>query len=423
VKGNKQYDIIIVGAGASGLIAAWELALSGRKVLILEAKKRCGGRIHTIEDENFPIPVELGAEFVHGKLPITQMLVEKAGLRWEKVRGDLWQHYNGKWSQSEEQIPNESGVMKALDDLKEDMPISQFLDTYFQDNKEVKEGLSSYVEGYYAGDIDKVSTFALREEMQEGDERQYRIEGGYKMLVNYLVKVIEKKGVTIQLQTPVTSVEWQHNYVKLIAANKTFQADKVLITVPIGVLQADVIKFTPNLSVLQTALNGLGFGAAIKINLSFKTAFWQKKPKLKKLSMFFSDQIIPTWWTQYPKDLPVLTGWVAGGESKNLVYFKKEVLLEKALQSLSNLFDMPVKELRNNLKGWYVNNWAKGTYAKGAYSYDTLNGSEIKASMKTGIQNTIFFAGEGWFDGLELGTVEAALHNGREIAHTIIAQS
>ena len=75
----------------------------------------------------------------------------------------------------------------------------------------------------------------------------------------------------------------------------------------------------------------------------------------------------------------------------------------------------------SSLSSRHVNNWNKDQYACGAYSYDTLNDGEIKEDMKSGIENTLFFAGEGWFHGLELGTVEAALHSGRDTARYILA--
>ena len=72
-------DVIVVGAGASGLMAAWELAQAGKKVAVLEANDRIGGRIYPIDDTNFSITPELGAEFVHGKLKFTDMLIKRVG--------------------------------------------------------------------------------------------------------------------------------------------------------------------------------------------------------------------------------------------------------------------------------------------------------------------------------------------------------
>lgn len=418
---DQKYDVIIIGAGAAGLMAARELLNAGKSVLIIEAKDRCGGRIHTITDSGFPLPVELGAEFVHGNLPITKQLMIEADLKWQKVEGSYWQNSMGKWFQNESRIPDEEKVLQALQDIKEDIPVSHFLNSYFADEPTVKEGVRNYIEGYYAGDIKKVSTLALREELEESDEEEYRIEGGYKNIIDFLAKSIEKKGSSIEFKTPVTAIEWQTSSVIVKADTRIFLARKVLITVPLGVLLAHTISFTPNLPQLQTSLDQLGYGAAIKIVLSFENSFWQQDSKRKDLSMLFSEEIIPTWWTQYPKEVPVLTGWVAGGQAKNLVFFKKEVLLEKALQSIANIFQLSLKDIKEQLKGWHVNNWNKGPYARGAYSYDTVNSGEIKEVMKAGIDNTIYFGGEGWFHGLELGTVEAALHSGRDTAKQMIA--
>lgn len=418
---EKSYDVIIIGAGAAGLMAAWELVLAGKKVLIIEAKNRCGGRIHTAQDDNFPLPIELGAEFVHGRLPITEMLVKKAGLQWHEVEGSLWQHRQGKLYQSEEQIPSGDKVLAALQKIKRDIPIAQFINTYFSEDTVIKEGLKSYVEGYYAGDIERVSTLALKEELEESDDVEYRIEGGYKNIIDFLITSIIELGGSLKLETPITAIDWEESHVTVTATHNKFQGKKAIITVPLGVLQTHAIHFSPALPQLQTALDRLGYGTAIKIIFSFETAFWKERPELKELGMLFSEEIIPTWWTQYPKEVPVLVGWVAGGQAKNLVFMKKEVLLEKALDSLVAIFDIPKETIRKQLKGWHVNNWNKDQYACGAYSYDTLNDGEIKEDMKAGFQNTLFFAGEGWFHGLELGTVEAALHSGRDTARYILA--
>ncbi len=75
---TRQYDVLVIGAGAAGMIAALEIVLTGRTVAIIEAKDRTGGRIHTINHPAFEKPVELGAEFVHGDLPITLGVFKKA---------------------------------------------------------------------------------------------------------------------------------------------------------------------------------------------------------------------------------------------------------------------------------------------------------------------------------------------------------
>ena len=75
-------EILIIGAGAAGLMAAYTLSKAGKKVVLLEARDRIGGRIHTL-DNDFPFKhAELGAEFVHGNLPVTMQLMHESGLEY-----------------------------------------------------------------------------------------------------------------------------------------------------------------------------------------------------------------------------------------------------------------------------------------------------------------------------------------------------
>jgi monoamine oxidase len=70
----------VIGAGAAGLAAARELTRAGRSVLVLEARERIGGRCWTRHMPGLEIPVELGAEFIHGEAKVTHALLKKAGL-------------------------------------------------------------------------------------------------------------------------------------------------------------------------------------------------------------------------------------------------------------------------------------------------------------------------------------------------------
>src|SRR5664280_1021725 len=97
-----MYDVIIIGGGAAGLMAAKLLSESGKKILILEAKDRLGGRIQRIE--NFSFLVEGGAEFIHGKLKATFNLLKEAGLKTEKLKGNFCRVTNGNWSTEEQPV-------------------------------------------------------------------------------------------------------------------------------------------------------------------------------------------------------------------------------------------------------------------------------------------------------------------------------
>src|SRR6187399_1820202 len=89
-------DILIVGAGASGLAAAYELSLVKKKVIVLEARNRIGGRVHSIKDERFAGIVETGAEFIHGKLPVTFNLLKKGNIKYHSAEGKMWEIEKGE---------------------------------------------------------------------------------------------------------------------------------------------------------------------------------------------------------------------------------------------------------------------------------------------------------------------------------------
>src|SRR6478672_6165337 len=115
---QSPYDVIIIGAGASGLIAAYELSLTGRKVAVIEARARLGGRIHTIANKKFSVPVESGAEFIHGNLKLTKTLLKQAGISFSEVKGELWQKKSGKLSRQEDFIEDYNDLEKKFKQLK-----------------------------------------------------------------------------------------------------------------------------------------------------------------------------------------------------------------------------------------------------------------------------------------------------------------
>jgi monoamine oxidase len=111
--------IVVIGAGAAGLMAARELARAGKRVTILEARDRCGGRIHPLPSADFGYPAEGGAEFVHGEAPVTHGLLREAGLSLLPIQGTQWTVEDGKFSREQSQDPHEAELHKALQELKD----------------------------------------------------------------------------------------------------------------------------------------------------------------------------------------------------------------------------------------------------------------------------------------------------------------
>jgi monoamine oxidase len=145
--------IIIVGAGAAGLAAARELARAGREAVVLEARDRIGGRVFTHREQSSPVPIELGAEFVHGRSPAVGKIATAANLQLYEVSERHWYFEKGKVSKSGEfwrTIESLTSDMKSSD---RDQSLKEFLDTLPDDEKtaRAKSMLVRYVEGFHRG--------------------------------------------------------------------------------------------------------------------------------------------------------------------------------------------------------------------------------------------------------------------------------
>ena len=183
-------NIIVIGAGATGLVAARELARAGKRVTILEARDRCGGRIHPLPSAEFGYPAEGGAEFVHGEAPLTRRLLGEAGLATLRIKGARWSVEKGVLSPDDWSDPHVDQFHKVLMELRSDMSVAQFLQQHFsgQEYVELRTSIWGMVEGYDAADPHRASVLALRDEwMDRGESPQARIAGGYHALVDFLV--------------------------------------------------------------------------------------------------------------------------------------------------------------------------------------------------------------------------------------------
>jgi monoamine oxidase len=423
-----NYDVTVVGAGAAGLIAANELALAGMKTVVIEARDRPGGRIFSYYSQGLDDPLEMGAEFVHGNLELTKHLLKKAGIEISKVKGEIWEKKDGKLKELKDFIADYPGLKKKFKDLKKDMSVDEFIKVHLREDgmKDLRFTLKNYVEGYYAADTKRASVFALKEELTISDDVQYRIDGGYGKLVHYLFEECFNKGVEFVLESPVKKIKWRKNHVEVYTKEHIFRAEKVLLTLPMGVLRSEQISFVPAIPEKIELAKSLGYGPVIKVLLVFKEAFWKDEKLMpenfSKFGFVFSEEKVPTWWTQYPRGNAVLTGWCGGPHAEELKNLSREEMLNETLNSLAKIFSLDVMFLRGLLDIVHIADWINDPYCMGAYSYDVVNGKELKEEFKKPVEDTIYFAGEGLHDGPEIGTVEGALISGRDVAQQLIVE-
>ena len=416
----KKQHVIIVGAGASGLLAASEIS-SRCNVTILETNKSSGGRIRTIPMKSGNGIIEPGAEFVHGDTPITTRLVNEAGLRLIKLDGKMLRKQGNKWIEEEDMIEGWDELVEKMKGQRKDLTMDDFMQTHFAGDKyaELRRHIKAFVQGFDVAETSRVSVQALyREWSNESD--QFRIESGYGSLISFLENKCVENGCVILNDKTVKQIDWQKGDVTVYTADgEKIAGDKVIITVPVSVLTnlngKASINLTPPADEYITAARQIGYGPVVKVLFELEKQIWKEKT-----GFIFSDEMIPTWWTQYPVENNLISGWAGGPVAAQLSQHTDDELLEIAIGSLAHIFDLTVPELRNIISCSYVFNWSNYDETLGAYSFPTPASVSARKLLNTPLDDTIYFSGEGLYDGAYSGTVEAAFSSGSKTAAAVI---
>jgi monoamine oxidase len=428
----ERADVIIVGAGISGLIVARKLSREGKRVILLEARDRIGGRIHTVHSEVINEYVECGAEFIHGDLPNTIELLKEYGISYSLIPGDVFRFKNGSLLSSPNIITTDKKALtKRLSELKTDMPLKDFLSLYFEgpEYESLRTDVKQFAEGYDSADIEFASTFAFRDEWAQVSEwKQYRIDEGYGALAEALALDCRNNGCVLHLSSPVNTVRWNpHNVQVTTSTGEAFQASAIVITCPLNVLKSGAIHFTPALTRKHTALNKLQMGNVIKIQLFLREEFWKRESvqqhlqrDLSKMSFLLSDAVIPTWWTQYPKQAGQLTGWLPGPKAVRFSHATDEEILRECVRSLSYIFGESEEDLRALIGRYSIHNWVRDQYTLGAYHYTTVDSDYYAHLAGQEVDHTIYFAGEAYGAENGAGLVEAAITSALRTANLVL---
>ena len=416
---RQSEQIVVIGAGAAGLMAARELGRAGKRVTILEARDRCGGRIYPLPHSVFGYGAEGGAEFIHGEAPVTRALSREAGLSLLPVRGARWNVDQRGFSQEEALDAPTDRLHAVLAELKTDLTVTDFLKKHFAgpEYSQLRHSIRRMVEGYDAADPARASILALRDEwMNSGRRGQARIAGGYGALIDFLTAECRKQGAAIHLGAAVSAVETAGRRALVRCADgETYTGDAVVVAVPLPLLRE--ITLPAEASERAAAAADIGFGNVIKLLVRFKTRWWigARATDLSDLLFLISDKAIPVWWTQHPTDQPVLTGWFAGPKTKAMANLDESELIEIGLASLSEIFRVSAQQLIGGVVAARAINWANDPFARGAYSYATLKTRAAQSALASS-SGPILFSGEALYRGPDMGTVEAALASGLETA-------
>jgi monoamine oxidase len=425
-------DVLVLGAGIAGLAAARSLAEGGLRPLVLEARDRVGGRMHSLQTGQGV--VELGAEFVHGRDAVLWALIEEA--KAETVERDgamLRETATGELTQDEDVEEDLFDPLDELADLQKDISFAEWLASS-DVPKEQHVALRSYVEGFNAADANRISALSLglqqkAEERIEGD-RAWHLRGGYSQLAIYLANRLQKLGGEIRLGTVVQSVRWSAGEVVVETNSGTFRAPRCIVTLPLGVLQRvngeSGIGFQPEPGAIAHARR-LAMGSAERFTMIFRERWWGRSRRvnqkaLQTLSFLFTfHRLPPVWWTPHPEPeaLPTLTGWVGGPRAAKLIGLDADQLGAEACHALAEVFGVPEQQVRDALLATHKHDWETDPFSCGAYSYVPAGALDAPAAMAEPEAGTLFFAGEHTDTTANWGTVHAALGTGLRAARQV----
>jgi monoamine oxidase len=409
-----RFDVVIIGAGAAGLSAARVLSGAGKRVCILEARDRIGGRVHTLHVPDLPVPIELGAEFVHGENATTFRIVDSAALTACELPDDHWWSQGGARRRIADFWGQIDNVRSKIGALRRDVSFAEFLRRQ-RLSPRLCELARTFVEGYHASHADRISARVLRtadsEQEDPNGNRQFRLASGQDAIIDWLRAGLDPERTELRLSTPVERVSWSKGSVEVDGRTR---AKAAVITIPIGVWRAGAIRFDPALTEKEKALEKIEAGHVVKIAFRFRERWWEELNFLHT-----SDPFMPTWWTTAPIRSPILTGWAGGHAADALLAEGPVAMVDRGLAAMSAAFGVSRRRLETLLEATFTHDWQKDPFSRCAYSYAGVGGEHAADALARPLRQTLFFAGEATSSD-ETGTVAGAIESGFRAARQVL---
>ncbi len=417
-------SVIIIGAGVAGLAAAHTLRTSDHTVTVLEARQRIGGRVYTRRDIAGAIPVEMGAEFIHGDQAPTWEIVHHLGLRtlhWEKQTDSLVRMETGELVTMADARQNPAFDITRTWDLPDlpvhpqDEDLHHYLTRHGFTPEQLQYTRRSFVNAH-GESIDHISAAAALADMQDdtAGEGDYRLLDGYDQLVRHLAR-----NQTIHMNTVVEKIVWGADGVRVMTDHgRLYEADHVIVTVPVGVLLAGDVTFEPELpQAKQAALGQLQMGPGLKLVYVFD------RPLLPDGVMaLYSSRTPSMWWSPsvgHP-DAPafVITAFATGDYARELIALGER---EMQAQGVATLREELGAAAVPDPTAVFVQNWATDPYTKGVYSSVMTGGGDCRAVLARPLAGRLHFAGEATASNAWAATVHGAYASGLRAASEVVS--
>ena len=386
---------IVIGGGIAGLTVARALTQAGMDITVLEARDRTGGRIWT--DRSFGQAVDMGASWIHGTdgNPITELARNIDTFATSAENTYVLGANGAEVSDSAlETLSEELELfMEAAEELAEeldaDIPLSDAVRIILEGEPVTplrNWGLVTEIELDSAASLDRLSLFYTGADDEfDGDEVVF--PGGYDQIVDLLAADLD-----IRLNQIVRIVEYASDGVRVTTDTDVFEADGVVVTLPLGVLKAGRVQFSPSLpNWKQNAINRLDMGRLNKIALRFPSVFWQ--PDADFIGYVSETRgEFPTFLNQNRfSDIPMLMSFVGGDFARALENLSDEETQARVMNVLRRIYGASSPDPN----GLLISRWGQDPFALGSYSYLPVGATpDDYNALAEPIADRVFFAGE-----------------------------
>jgi monoamine oxidase len=423
-----EADVAIVGAGVAGLSAARLLTRHGLRCCLLEAATMIGGRVRTVRRAGWEIPIELGAEFVHGRAAPTLALGHGAiGLvavpERRVISGPQARPMHDTWQR----------FAKALAGAR-NSPAAESIATYLQRSRlgaDDQKLVRMLVEGYHGASLADVSAAAVAEDAASSsrDFKQYRTPNGYDHVVTELEMGLAKPLSQIELGAHVRGVAWSQGKVNVVAHGRhgavNVAAKRCVVTSSIGVLQTAAelggIVFEPTPQTFRQALGLLAMGNALRVVMRFEHMRWlEAEPGVEASFVHVPGAAFSTLWREERAGQVQITAWAGGPDARALSKLDEVALFNAALESLAQGIRSDFARCRSALVEAHYHDFNRDPFTLGAYSYVRPGGEDAARALGEPWAGTVFFAGEA-LDLQYPSTVAGALGSGEHTARKLLA--